>query len=109
MVAPAALNDLLGGQVQVYFGAIPGSVQQIKAGKLRALGVTGASRSEALPDTPTVSEFVPGYNAVGFNGIGAPKNTPSDSIDKLNKEFNAAIAHPSVAARLSDWALSRCQ
>jgi tripartite-type tricarboxylate transporter receptor subunit TctC len=100
--APVVLTDLLGGQVQVYFGAIPGSIEQIKAGKLRALAVTGASRSEALPETPTVSEFVPGYSAVGFIGMGAPKNTPAEIIDKLNKEINAAIADPKLAARLSD-------
>jgi tripartite-type tricarboxylate transporter receptor subunit TctC len=100
--APVVLTDLLGGQVQVYFGAIPGSIEQIKAGKLRALAVAGASRSEALPETPTVSEFVPGYSAVGFIGMGAPKNTPAEIIDKLNKEINAAIADPKLAARLSD-------
>ena len=80
----------------------------IRAGKLRALAVTTATRSEALPDVPTVGEFVPGYEASGWYGIGAPRNTPAEIIDKLNKEINAALADPKMKARLADLALTRC-
>jgi tripartite-type tricarboxylate transporter receptor subunit TctC len=97
-----ALTDLLGGQVQVYFASIASSVEYIRAGRLRALGVTGATRSEALPDIPTMSEFVPGYEASAFYGLGAPKNTPAEIIDKLNKEINAGLAHTQLKARLAD-------
>jgi tripartite-type tricarboxylate transporter receptor subunit TctC len=97
-----ALTDLLGGQMQVYFGSIASSIEYIKAGKLRALAVTAATRSEALPDIPTVGEFVPGYEASAWYGIGAPKNTPVEIIDKLNKESNAALADPGIKARLAD-------
>ncbi len=83
--AAPALTDLLGGQVQVYFGAAPASIEYIRSGKLRALGVTTATRSEALPDIPTVGEFVPGYEASAWYGVGAPKNTPPEIIDKLNR------------------------
>jgi tripartite-type tricarboxylate transporter receptor subunit TctC len=86
-----ALTDLLGGQVQLYFGTLPGSIEYIKVGKLRALAVTTATRSEALPDVPTLSEFVPNYEASGWHGIGVPKNTPTEIVDKLNKEINAAL------------------
>ena len=88
--AAPALTDLLGGQVQVMFDVMASSIEYIRAGKLRALAVTTATRSEALPDIPTVGEFVPGYEASGWFGIGAPKNTPAEIIDKLNKEINAA-------------------
>ena len=87
--AAPALTDLLGGQVQVMFDTMPASIEYIRAGKLRALAVTTATRSEALPDIPTVGEFVPGYEASGWYGVGAPKNTPAEIIDKLNKEINA--------------------
>jgi tripartite-type tricarboxylate transporter receptor subunit TctC len=97
-----ALTDLLGGQVQVFFGAVPPSIEYIRAGKLRALAVTTATRSEALPDIPTVSEFVPGYEASGWYGIGVPKNTPVEIVDKLNMEINAALADPKMKARLAD-------
>jgi tripartite-type tricarboxylate transporter receptor subunit TctC len=97
-----ALTDLLAGQVQVYFGAIASSIEYIKAGKLRALAVTTATRSEALPDIPTVSEFVPGYEASGWYGVGAPRNTPAEIIDMLNKEINAALADPKIKSRLAD-------
>ena len=100
--AAPALVDLLGGQVQVMFDTMPVSIQQIKAGKLRALAVTTASRAEALPDVPTVGEFVPGYEASAWYGIGAPKNTPAEIVDKLNKEVNAALADPSFRARLAE-------
>ena len=97
-----ALTDLLGGQVQVMFGAMSASIEHIKAGKLRALAVTTATRSEALPDIPTVGEFVPGYEASGWCGVGAPKNTPVEIIDKLNKEINAGLADPKIKARFAD-------
>jgi tripartite-type tricarboxylate transporter receptor subunit TctC len=97
-----ALTDLLGGQVQLYFGTLPGSIEYIKVGKLRALAVTTATRSEALPDVPTLSEFVPNYEASGWHGIGVPKNTSSEIVDKLNKEVNAGLADPKIKARLVD-------
>jgi tripartite-type tricarboxylate transporter receptor subunit TctC len=97
-----ALTDLLGGQVQVYFASIASSVEYIRAGRLRALAVTAATRSEALPDIPTMSEVVPGYEASAFYGLGAPKNMPAEIIDKLNKEINAGLAHNKLKARLAD-------
>jgi tripartite-type tricarboxylate transporter receptor subunit TctC len=97
-----ALTDLIGGQVQVMFGSIPPSVEHIRAGKLRALAVTTATRSEALPDIPTVSDFVPGYEASAWYGIGAPRNAPAEVVDKLNKEINAALADTKMNARLAD-------
>ena len=98
-----ALTDLLGGQVQVMFDTMPSSIEYIKAGKLRALAVTTATRSERLPDVPTVGDFVPGYEASGWQGVGAPKNTPAEIIDKLNSEINAALADPKLKARLADY------
>jgi tripartite-type tricarboxylate transporter receptor subunit TctC len=100
--AAPALTDLISGQVQVMFGPLPPSIEFVRAGKLRALAVTTMTRSEALPDVPTVDEFVPGYEASGWNGIGAPKNTPAEIIDKLNKEINAALADADIKARLAD-------
>jgi tripartite-type tricarboxylate transporter receptor subunit TctC len=97
-----ALNDLLGGQVQVYFAPTVSSIGYIRAGRLRALAVTSATRAEALPDIPTVSEFVPGYEASGWSGFGSPKSTPTEVIDKLNREINAGLAHPKIKARLVD-------
>jgi tripartite-type tricarboxylate transporter receptor subunit TctC len=97
-----ALTDLLGGQVQVYFATTASSVEYIRAGRLRALAVTTAARSEALPDTPTMSEFIPGYEASGFYGLAAPKNTPAVIVDKLNNEIDAALADPKMKARLAD-------
>jgi tripartite-type tricarboxylate transporter receptor subunit TctC len=99
--AAPALTDLIGGQVQVMFGDMPSSLEFIRAGKLRALAVTAAARSEALPDLPTVSEFVPGYESSAWYGIGAPKNTPVDIVEKLNKEISAALADPKMMARLA--------
>jgi tripartite-type tricarboxylate transporter receptor subunit TctC len=96
------LPDLLGGQVHVVFGPIAQFVELIQAGKLRALAVTAATRQATLPDIPTVAEFVPGYEASVWYGIGAPKNTPTEIIDKLNKEINAALADPRIKARLAD-------
>jgi tripartite-type tricarboxylate transporter receptor subunit TctC len=96
------LPDLLGGHVQVYFGPLPASISLIRTGQLRALAVTSATRSEALPDIPTVGEFVTGYEASGWYGIGAPKNTPAEIIDKLNREINAALRDPGMRTRLAD-------
>ncbi len=92
--------DLLGGQVQVAFAPIPSSTGYIQAGTLRALAVTSAKRLDALPDLPTVREFVPGYEAIGWYGVGAPKNTPTEVVDKLNNEINAVLADPTNKARL---------
>jgi tripartite-type tricarboxylate transporter receptor subunit TctC len=100
--AGPALVDLLAGQVQVIFVNSAASIEYIRAGRLRALAVTTATRSEALPDVPTVSEFVPGYEASGWNGVGAPKATPAEIVDKLNKEVNAALADPKMKARLAE-------
>ena len=100
-VAPA-LTDLLGGQVQVLFGNPAQSLPYISSGKLRALAITTATRSETLPDIPTVGEFVPGYEASSIFGFGAPKNTPAEIIDKLNKEINAGLADPNIKARIAD-------
>jgi tripartite-type tricarboxylate transporter receptor subunit TctC len=97
-----AMTDLIGGQVQVYFGTISESIEYIGAGRLRALAVATATRSQVLPDIPALGEFVPGYEAIGWQGIGAPKNTPTDIIDKLNKEINAGISDPKLRARLID-------
>ena len=97
-----ALTDLLGGQMQVMFPNTSSSVEYIRAGKLRALAVTTATRSEALPEIPTVAEFVPGYEASGWVGIGAPKNTPIEIIEKLNREINAGLADPKIKARFAD-------
>ncbi len=94
--------DLLAGQVQVVFGPIPVAIAYIRTGKLRVLAVTSAARSEALPDIPTVAEFVPGYEATGWYGIGAPEKTPTEIIDRLNKEVTAGLADPTIKARLSD-------
>jgi tripartite-type tricarboxylate transporter receptor subunit TctC len=96
-----ALTDLLGGQVQVLFAATPGTSEYITTGKLRALAVTSASRAEMLPELKTVGDFVPGYEASQWYGIGAPRNTPAEIIDKLNKEINAAIADPGMKARFA--------
>jgi tripartite-type tricarboxylate transporter receptor subunit TctC len=96
-----ALTDLLGGQVQILFAATPGTTEYITTGKLRALAVTTASRAEVLPELKTVGDFVPGYEASQWYGIGAPKNTPPEILDKLNKEINAAIADPGMKARLA--------
>jgi tripartite-type tricarboxylate transporter receptor subunit TctC len=95
-----AIADLLGGQVQVMFDVLPESIEYIRAGKLRSLAVTTEMRSQAVPDLPTLSEFVPGYEAGTFYGVGAPRNTPTEIIEKLNKEINAALADPNMKARL---------
>jgi tripartite-type tricarboxylate transporter receptor subunit TctC len=97
-----ALTDLLSGQVQVFFGSPPASIEYIRAGRLLALAVTTATRLELLPDIPTVGEFVPGYEVSGWLGIGAPRNTPTEIIDKLNREIGTALADPKMKARLAD-------
>ena len=97
-----ALSDLLGGQVQVLFNSPTGSIEYIKAGALRALAVTTATRAEALQDIPTVGEFVPGYEASQWYGVGVPKDTPTEIVNKLNKEINAGLADAKMKARLAD-------
>jgi tripartite-type tricarboxylate transporter receptor subunit TctC len=96
------LPDLLSGQVQVYFAPTTSSIEYIRSGKLRALGVTTASRLDALPDVPTIAQFVPGYEAAGWNGIGAPKGTSADVIEKLNTVINAFVFDPKTKARFDD-------
>ena len=98
-----ALTDLLGGQVQVLFNPLTTSIEYIRAGKLRALAVTVMSRDEALPDIPTVAEFLPGFEASLWYGIAAPRNTPVEVIDKLNAEVNAALADPKLKAQIAEW------
>jgi tripartite-type tricarboxylate transporter receptor subunit TctC len=93
--------DLLAGQVQLAFSPIPTTIEQVRAGKLRALAVTGETRSQALPEVPTVGEFVPGYKAAVWNGLVAPKNTPADIIDKLHKEIDAGLGDPKMMARFA--------
>jgi tripartite-type tricarboxylate transporter receptor subunit TctC len=97
-----ALADMLGGQVHVMFSYISQTIGYIKAGKLRALAVTAATRLEVLPDIPTVGDFVPGYEATGWQGIGVPKNTPTAIINTLNTELNAALADPKMKVRFAD-------
>jgi tripartite-type tricarboxylate transporter receptor subunit TctC len=97
-----ALSDLLGAQVQVLFATTPGTTEYVRTGTLRALAVTSATRSEVLPDLPTVGDFVPGYESSQWYGVGSPKNTPAEIVDKLNKEINAALADPRMKARLAD-------
>jgi tripartite-type tricarboxylate transporter receptor subunit TctC len=97
-----ALTDLLSGEVQVMFPTTVASIEYIKAGKLRALAVTTAARWDALPHIPTVGEFVPGYEASTWYGVGVPKNTPAEIVDKLNKEINAGLAAPKLKARFAD-------
>jgi tripartite-type tricarboxylate transporter receptor subunit TctC len=98
-----ALTDLLGGQVQVYFASTVASIEYIRAGRLRALAVTTAMRSDALPGIPTMGEFLPGFEASAWYGLGAPKATPAEIVDKLNKETNAGLADPKMQARLADF------
>jgi len=98
----AALADMISGRVHVIFDNLPTSIETIRAGKLRALAITTAARSETLPAVPTIAEFVPGYEASAWWGIGAPKNTPADIVDKLNREINAALADSKMKARFAD-------
>jgi tripartite-type tricarboxylate transporter receptor subunit TctC len=97
-----ALTDLLGGQVQVIFEPIPTCVEHIRAGRLRALGVTTAMRLDALPDVPSLTDFVPGYEGSGWQGLGAPRNTPSQIVDRLNIEINTKLDDPIIRSRLAD-------
>ncbi|MGB3743736.1 MAG: tripartite tricarboxylate transporter substrate-binding protein [Xanthobacteraceae bacterium] len=97
-----ALTDLLAGHVAVMFDTLVTSIEHIRAGELRALAVTSATRSDVLPDVPAIAEVVPGYVATGWQGIGAPANTPIEIIDKLNKEVNAALADPKFTTRIAD-------
>jgi tripartite-type tricarboxylate transporter receptor subunit TctC len=97
-----ALTDLMGAQVQVMFSSIPGSIPYVRSGALRALGVTTAKRSEALPEVPTVGEFLPGYDASSWYGVGVPKKTPTEVVEKLNKEINTALVDPKLRARFAE-------
>jgi tripartite-type tricarboxylate transporter receptor subunit TctC len=97
-----AVADLIGGQVQVYFDGISGSLEHIRSGELRALGVTTAQRADVLPDVPSIAEFVPGYDAGGWYGIGVARNVPAEVVDRLNKEINASLADPKLKTRLAD-------
>src|SRR5262249_31140978 len=94
-----ALTDMIGGQVQVMFDNLPTSIEHIRAGRLRVLAVTGTTRSNLLPDTPTVADFVPGYEAGAWQGIGAPKTPPAEIVNKLNTTVNAILADPAVKGR----------
>jgi tripartite-type tricarboxylate transporter receptor subunit TctC len=100
--AAPALTDMMGGQIQVMFDNLPTSIEYIRAGKLRPLAVTTATRSELLPDLPTVSDFVPGYEASAWYGLGVPRNTPVEIVERLNKETNAVLAEPKMKARFAD-------
>jgi len=97
-----AVTDLLAGQVQVYFDGISGSLEHVRSGRLRALGVTSAARADVLPEVPSLGEAVPGYEASGWYGIGAPRGTPAAIVDKLNSEINAGLADPKLKARLAE-------
>jgi len=97
-----ALTDMLSGQVQVMFDNLPTSIEHIRAGKLRPLAITSATRSELLPEVPALADFVPGYESSAWYGVGAPRNTPPEIIDRLNKEINAILAEPKVKARIAD-------
>jgi tripartite-type tricarboxylate transporter receptor subunit TctC len=100
--AALALTDLIGGQVDLMFDNMPSSIEYIRAGRLRPLAVSTTTRLESLPDIPTVSDFVSGFETSAWGGIGAPKDTPGEIIDKLNREINAALADPKMNARLAD-------
>jgi tripartite-type tricarboxylate transporter receptor subunit TctC len=97
-----ALTDMIGGQVHVMFDILPSSLQHIRAGALRALAVTSATRSEVLPDLPTLGDFLPGYEATAWYGVAAPRSAPSEIVHKLNNEINAGLADPKIKARLAD-------
>jgi tripartite-type tricarboxylate transporter receptor subunit TctC len=98
-----ALVDLLSGQVQTYFCPVASVIEYVRAGKLRPLGVTAAARAEVLPDVPAMGEFVPGYEATGWAGIGAPRNTPTEIIEKLNKEINSGLAGSTIKTRIAEF------
>ena len=96
------LTDLLGGQVHAAFDNLPASLEYIRTGRLRALAVTTANRPDVLPNIPVLSEFVPGFEVSALFGVAAPKNTPVEIVDRLNKEINAGLADPNIKARLAD-------
>lgn len=104
--APPALTDLIGGQVHVMFDGLPSSIDHIKSGRLRPLATTAATRWKELPDVPTVGEFLPGYEASSWFGVGAPKGTPAEIIERLNREINAGLSSPQIRAQLGDTALA---
>jgi tripartite-type tricarboxylate transporter receptor subunit TctC len=104
--APPAVTDLIGGRVQVVFDTFAASIEFVRAGKLRALAVTTATRSPALPDVPPLGDFLPGYDASTWLGIGAPKNTPPDIVGKLNKKINATLADPLMQVRIANFGYS---
>jgi tripartite-type tricarboxylate transporter receptor subunit TctC len=99
---PTAIADLIAGQVQAIFGVLPSTLPYIRSGQLRALGVTAAKRQDVLPDVPAIAEFLPGYEASGWYGVAAPKDTPPDIVERLNKEVNAGLADPKTRKRLTD-------
>jgi tripartite-type tricarboxylate transporter receptor subunit TctC len=101
-----ALTDLIGGQLQVYFSTMGSAIEYIRTGKLRALAVTTATRARELPDVPTAGEFVPGYEASLWVGLGSPRTTPAEIIDRLNKGVNAGLADPTIEARLADLVMT---
>jgi tripartite-type tricarboxylate transporter receptor subunit TctC len=107
-VAPA-LADLIGGQVQVMFDTMPNTIEYIKAGKLRALAVTTTTRNSAMPELPTVAEVLPGYESSAWYGVSAPKGTPAEIVEKLNREINAGLSDPKLSARLADLGGIRMQ
>ena len=100
--APPALTDLIAGQVHIMFDNLPSSIEHIRAGRLRALAVTATTRLQTLPDVPPLGDFVPGFETSAWAGIGAPKNTPAEIIDQLNREINAALADPTIKERFAD-------
>jgi tripartite-type tricarboxylate transporter receptor subunit TctC len=104
--AALALTDLIGGQVQVMVDNMAASLEHIRAGRVRALAVTTAARLEWLPDVPTVGEFVPGFEASSMNGVGAPKRTPTEIVDQLNKEINTALTDPKIKVRIAELGLT---
>jgi tripartite-type tricarboxylate transporter receptor subunit TctC len=104
--SPPAFTDLIAGQVQVTFQTTAASIAHVRAGTLRALAVTSAARSDVLPDLPSVSEFVPGYESSAVWGLGAPRNTPAEIVEKLNREINAGLADPKLKGRLTDMGIS---
>ncbi len=97
-----ALLDLIGGQVQVYFASMPEAIEYIKTGKVRPLAVTTPARADVLPDIPTIGDFLPGYQSSVWYGVAAPKNTPTEIVDKLNTEINVALADPKIKAKLAE-------
>jgi tripartite-type tricarboxylate transporter receptor subunit TctC len=104
--SPQAFTDLIAGQAQVYFPTMSTSVAHGRAGTVRALAVTAAARSEVFPDLPSLGEFIPGYEASAIWGLGAPRNTPTEIVDKLNAEINAALADPKLKGRFTDMGIS---